>query len=257
MMMKRLTTAVLATLMLAAAPGVASAQETSTADPEVRAQEGSEAQIERDGRWFDALQARALEAIDQRLATIAELEAAIERSDAIDPGHSGQLMGELRGSAAGLESLSGKIERAEDLAALWELVPKIFEDYRIYAVLAPKVHLVLVADSAAAIADRLEQAAGTLGTALDRLEGIGIDVTEADALLAEMQALVAAGAESAASVPDMVLGLTPADYPGSSEILRSAHSELKGAGEDLRTAGATAHEIVRFIVGALGGGDTD
>lgn len=257
MMMKRLTTAALATLMLAAVPGVASAQETSTSDPQIRAQERSQAEIERDSRWFDALQARALEAIDERLATIAKLEAAIERSDAIDPGHAGQLMGELRGSAAGLEALSGKIQRAEDLATLWDLVPKIFEDYRIYAVVAPKVHLVLVADSAAAIADRLEQAAETLDTALDQLEEIGIDVTEADELLAKMQELVATGAESAAAVPDMVLGLTPADYPGSSEILRSAHSELNAARDDLRAAGDTAHEIVRFIVGALGGGETD
>ena len=63
-------------------------------------------------------------------------------------------------------------------------------------------------------------------------------------------------ATTAGAVPDMVLDLTPADYPESSEVLRSAHESLKGAGSDLRAAGETAHEIGRYIK-SLFGGDED
>ncbi|MFA9564901.1 MAG: DNA polymerase III subunit gamma/tau, partial [Acidimicrobiales bacterium] len=49
---------------------------------------------------------RALEAIEKRLVTIDHLEAAIDRSDAVEPSHAEQLLGELRASAAGLESLA-------------------------------------------------------------------------------------------------------------------------------------------------------
>lgn len=255
MMMKRLTMVALAALVLAATPGVAFAQDTTTATRQTEDRQAAES--ERRAEWFASLQQRALDAIEKRLATVGDLEAAINRSTTVPDDHADLLLAELRASTAGLETLAGEIRAADDLATLWRLIPDIFEDYRIYAVVAPKVHLVLTADAAGAIAGRLEQATGTLGDALDQLEEFGIDVAGADVLLAEMKELVASGAASAASVPDMVLGLTPADYPGSSETLRSAHSLLKTAGTDLRTAGDTAHEIVRFIVGALGGGDTN
>ncbi|MGI9648055.1 MAG: hypothetical protein ACR2OI_06010, partial [Acidimicrobiia bacterium] len=97
---------------------------------------------------------------------------------------------------------------------------------------------------------------GWLGDVLDRLEENGFDVEEAEALLTDMERLVASGGEGAAAVPDMVIGLKPSDYPGSTEVLRSAHAELKSAGSELRSAGETAHEIVRFIKSLVGGDAT-
>lgn len=257
MMMKRLMTAALAALILAAVPGVAVAQEPSTTERSTEARDDQATVAERHAVWIEKVKARALEAIDKRLATIDDLEAAINRSANVDPGHAEQLLDELRTSASGLRSLADEIRAAEDLETLRVLVPQIFEDYRIYAVVAPKVHLVLAADAAGAIGDRLAEATDKLAAALDRLEEHGVDVGDAEALLTEMERLVASGAESAAKVPGMVLGLTPADYPGSTEILRAAQAVLQSAGADLRAAGQNAHEIVRFIKSAVGGGETD
>jgi hypothetical protein len=255
MMMKRTVTAALAVLIVAAVPGVAVAQETATTERPAATADRQETAAEREARWIGNIKARALEAIEKRLVTIDNLERAIDRSDVVELSHAEQLLGELRASAAGLESLASEIRAADDLASVWALVPKIFEDYRIYAVVAPKVHLVLTADAAGAVAGRMDLAAGALGDVLDRLAENGIDVAEAEAMLAEMERLVASGAELAASVPHMVLGLTPADYPGSSETLRSAHEVLQTAGTGLRAAGHSAHEIVCFIKRVIGSGE--
>lgn len=257
MTMKRLMTAALAALILAAVPGVAVAQEATTTERSTEAREDQATGAERHGVWIEKLKARAIEAIDKRLTTIDDLEAAINRSASVDPDHAEQLIGELRASAFGLEALAGDIRAAEDLDTLRVLIPQIFEDYRIYAVVAPKVHLVLAADAAGAIGDRLAEATDKLATALDRLEEHGVDVGDAEALLTEMERLVASGADAAAKVPGMVLGLTPADYPGSTETLRAAQAELQSAGADLRAAGHNAHEIVRFIKSVVGGADND
>ncbi|MDH3607062.1 MAG: hypothetical protein OER12_08695 [Acidimicrobiia bacterium] len=251
--MKRLVTAGLAVAILAAVPGVAVAQEA----PARPTNEQEVTRADRGAQWVDALKSRALEAIEKRLVTIGELEAAINRSETVEADHAAQLLNELRASAAGLEALAGEIRAAEDLETLWALVPKIFEDYRIYAVVAPKVHLVLGADHAGSVADRIKNAAGSLGEALDSLDEAGFDVADGEKLLAEMERLIAAGAEQAGSIPGMVLGLTPADYPGSSETLRSAQSVLQSGTEDLRAAGQTAHEIVRFILSVLAGDSTE
>ena len=257
MTVKRMTTTAVAALMLATVPGVAMAQETTTTEPITQTQDRDTTALERGADWIERIRARALEAIEKRLTTIDELEVAIARSETIHPGHAGQLQGELRGSAAGLESLAGKIRAADDFDTLRALVPKIFEDYRIYAIVAPKVHLVLASDAAGAVADRLTAAGSSLGDVLDRLEAHGLDMAEARVLLAEMQRLTLSGGDWAASVPPMVLGLTPADYPGSNETLREAQAVAKSAGTDLRSAGNNAHEIVRLILEALAGGDTD
>lgn len=257
MMMKRLMTAALAALILAAVPGVAVAQEATTTERSTEAREDQATVAERHGTWIEKLKARALEAIEKRLTTIDDLEAAINRSATVDPDSAEQLLAELRASAIGLETLAGDIRAAADLETVWGLVPKIFEDYRIYAVVAPKVHLILAADAAGAVGNRLAEATDKLATALDRLEEHGVDVGDAETLLTEMERLIASGADAAAKVPGMVLGLTPADYPGSTETLRSAQAELQSGGADLRAAGHNAHEIVRFIKSVVGGGDTD
>ena len=167
------------------------------------------------------------------------------------------MLGELRSAAGGLEALAGDIRAAEDLETLRVLVPQIFEKYRIYAVVAPKVHLVLGADHASSVAGRMASAASSLGDVLDRLDEAGFDVDQGEELLAEMERLVKAGSEQVGSVPGMVIDLTPADYPGSSEVLRSAHGVLKSGSEDLRAAGQTAHEVVRFIKNLIDGQTDD
>ena len=248
MMMKRTMTGLLAVSMLAAVPGVATAQE-STTDRPVQTRDTAEPEVDRAAR----VKARALEAIDKRLVTIDELTAAVNRSATITTVHAEQLLAELTASATGLSSLAEQIRAAEDAETLRALVPQIFEDYRIHAVVAPKVHLVLGADGAGPAADRLDQTAQALDAAIDRLEDNGIDLEVARALLAEMARLVESGAETATSVPGMVLDLTPADYPGSTETIRSAHGVLQSVGSDLRAAGNDAREIVRLIRDAVEG----
>lgn len=250
-MMKRTVTAMLAALLIAAVPGVAFAQEA----PERPAQEREVDRAEQEARWIGQVKARALEAIKKRLVTIDELQAAIDRSETVKANHAAQLTNELRKATSGLESLLEEIEAATDLETLRVLVPKIFEDYRIYAIVAPKVHLVLAADHAVAVADRMGTAAEALGDVLDRFADAGYDVGEGEALLAEMERLLESGADQTGSVPDMVIDLAPADYPESSEVLRNAQSVLKSGAEDLRAAGQTAHEVVRFIKSLIGDGD--
>ena len=76
MMMKRLGTALVAMAIVAAVPGVAVAQETTerpATDREVVRHDPTE--------WIDGVKTRALEAIEKRLSTISELEAAINIRD--------------------------------------------------------------------------------------------------------------------------------------------------------------------------------
>lgn len=255
-MMKRMTVIALAMFVLASIPGTALAQE-EVPERSATAEQREDEFGHREAEWIEKIKTRALEAIDKRLATIDNLQAKINDSETVTDGHAAVLLEELRSSAAGLEVLAGEIRAAEDLETLRALVPKIFEDYRIYAVIAPKVHLVLGGDFGVAVANRLGEVAGQLGDALERLEEAGYDVAKGYELLAEMERLVAQGGEQAGSVATMVIDLSPDDYPDSTEVLRSAHGVMQSAGEDLRAAGDTAHELGRYIKDFFGEADTD
>lgn len=244
-MMKRLTIAVLACFMIAAVPGVAAAQEQPAPEQTQAPTEAGRAETET--KWVETVKARALEAIEKRLVTLAELEERINQSETVQPNHAAKLMQDVRFSVKGLEDLAAEIRAATDLDTLRVLVPGIFEDYRVYAVIVPKAHLTLAADAAHAASKRLSELAGAIDDILERLAEAGFDVRPAEELLDEMIRLIDAGAEGAASVPDAVLDLGPEDYPGSTEVLRSAHADLQDAGAGLRSAGKTAHEIGRYI----------
>lgn len=245
--MKRITIALLALLIVAATPGAALAQEDpSTTTSTVR--DGAEAaRAEAEAAWLDAVKARALEAIEKRLTTLANLEDAIATSASVQPDHAGALMEDIRFSVAGLQALAVEIRAAEDVDTLRVLIPKIFEDYRIYAVVVPKVHLTLAADAAVAVAGRLESLAGSIDEILDRLDEAGYEVEDAEDLLEQMMDYIASGAAGAGDVPDMVLDLEPSDYPDSTAVVRSAHEQLQEAGGNLRAAGETAHKIGELI----------
>ena len=172
MMMKRMITAALAVLVLAAMPGVALAQEATT-DEEAPAvvqqrtttdEDRAAARAEAEAAWLTTVKARALEAIEKRLVTLAELEVKIDGSETLKANHAAALMQDIRFSVKGLEDLAEEIRAATDLETLRVLVPQIFEDYRVYAVVVPKTHLTLGADAAVAIADRLDGATDSIAT---------------------------------------------------------------------------------------------
>lgn len=259
MTVKRTAAMAVAVLMLAAMPGAALAQE-QPAEEVPRTQERAATPEERaaqrvaiEADWVEKLKARALEAIDKRLATLAELERVINDSESLTAEHADTLLAEVDTAAAGLARLAEEIGTAQDLDTLRALVPRIFEDYRVYAIVVPKVHLVIGADAAIAVASRLTAITESIGDILNRLEEAGFDVGEGYRLLDQMKASVTSGSGQAEAVAPAVIGLSPDDYPASTEVLREAHEKLKGAGSELRTAGETAHDIGQFIKGLFGG----
>ncbi|MFQ5947753.1 MAG: hypothetical protein ACE5KX_02690 [Acidimicrobiia bacterium] len=252
----RLAVLALAMSLVLALPGSAMAltadgeeehtEERTEASVEERRPEESREEIIRE------LKARALEAIARRLQTIDRLVSVIQANEHITEAHARALLVDLADATRGLQALAGEIEAATTLEELRELIPKIFEDYLIYELVVPKVHLVIGADTLVDIAHRFEAVAEQLQDAINRAEEAGLDVTEAQAALDEMIEHINAAKALAGPVPGKVLPLQPEDWPGVQEVLRSAHSALQGAREQLRAAAAAAHAVVEALRNAAG-----
>lgn len=241
---KRVAALATTVALLTAAPGTAFAQtdpaETRTADAERT--EG-----------LDQLKRRALTAIDTRLAAIARWIERVENSEHLTAEHRAALHTELSAATRGLTALAADIEAATSYSELGGLIPKIVEDYWVFALLGPKVHLVVAADHMTHVAGRFDETAESIQAAIDRAEEAGFDVTEVQDALDRMSAHLAAAALLIDPVPRNVLALQPVDMPEGGDLLRSAHADLKSGGHELRAAREAARRAVEALRDILNG----
>lgn len=202
---------------------------------------------------FDEIKKRALNAIERRLETIARLERNIAGNEHVTDDHAGTLLRDLADAAEGLKELARKIEAAETPEELRPLVESIVVDYRIFTVVAPKVHEVLASDTLVWIGKRLDGFAERLGEWIARAKEAGFDVTKVERLLDEMNKLIDEGVRLADPVAEKVIDLQPEDWPEpAQELLRQGRTQLHDAAGNLRGAHQAGREIVKCLRELIG-----
>jgi hypothetical protein len=219
--------------MLAVIPQAAVAQEAER-DPEVT--------VSVDGRehtrTIDEIKARAMAAIEKRLTALDRIGTRVAADEHVTDDHASQLATHYARAKDGLEALGREIQAAETREELKELVPLIATDYRVFLVIIPKSHEVLVSDRFADGVTRLNGVADAVLNAIERAEEAGFDMTEARRWLAEARDEIGAVERGAVPVAGEVIGLTAADWE------EPAKSLLVSGKEKLRTARGDAAEAV-------------
>jgi hypothetical protein len=235
-MNRRIGAAALAAILTLLSPAAAMAQtDTSTTSTRPAAD-------------IDQLKSRALAAIQARLDRIDRLQEIVAGNPHLNDDHQASLEAEMGRSEAGLEALAEEIRAAATVEELRALIPKIAEDFRIYLLVSPKVHLVIAADTVVDAADRFHEVGAKLAEAIARAEGAGHDVTQAKEALARFEALVAEAEALAGPVPGLLLPLTPQDWPDPAQgMLADARADLASAHAALRDARQVAEEVVKAL----------
>ena len=192
---------------------------------------------------IDDLRARCLAAIDVRLPALAAARTALSGNDHVTDDHQAALETDIDQTAARLRELATLIKADSDLAALRDHCRSIFEDNRVFALVLPRVRLVVGSDVATDAGAKLGDIAAKLADAIAKAEAAGQDVRQAKLDLDTMKADIASGVASAGTIPGAVLGLTPADWNANHEVLTPAHQSLRSAWADLKVARDLALKI--------------
>ncbi len=195
------------------------------------------------GRDLESLRSRCVAAIDVRLRALSAAKAALASAGHVTVDHRAALAALLDETTARLQALRTDIAADAEAGSLKGHCRPIFEDNRVFALVLPRMRLVVAADVSGAVAAKLEAVAGKLGAAIAEAEAAGRDMTQARADLEAMEAKIASAQASAASVPGTVLGLTPADWNADHRVLAPARQSLQSAGKDLRGARELAGKI--------------
>ena len=192
----------------------------------------------RDEPTVENLQAVGRCEIDRRLETLEKLQKAVDASRALTDAHETSLEGILASTTDGVTALRAEIDAATTEEALRGEIRRIFEDFRVYALVARQVWLVTADDTVVAAAARLTDVAGRLEAAIDAAEAAGRDVGDARSHLAAMTAAISAAQAAVGGDAAAVLALTPAGWNAgdAKPVLDAARSSITEARSSLRTA---------------------
>lgn len=193
--------------------------------------------------------ARCIEAIEVRQTEIGELSALAASAPQLTDSHEGTIKSFLSAASIGLAALQVEIEGDQDLAELREDCTAIFDDYRIFALRAPQVHLAVAGDREAAALAKAATLVPRLQEAIDAAAAAGEDVTVAVELMAHLQEALAHAEATLTGVVDTELGFSPEQWNANHSLLSATTSAIRAVHTDLQTAVSDGRAIIAELKG--------
>jgi hypothetical protein len=182
--------------------------------------------------------------IDGRLAALRVMSAALSEAQRLTPAHKSTLTDLIASDRTGLNALKTKVAGETTVAAVRADAASMVNDYRIYLLVVPKVHLTHALDLESAAIGALRKVYDRLVAAVAAAKQAGKDVGDADAKLADLGTQLAAAEAAITGKVDTLLAIKPgpdADaIRGALKPIRDAVHSTRG---DLRQAVADAKAV--------------
>lgn len=182
--------------------------------------------------------------ITRRLATLNTLDSKINAATKLNATDKSYLTAEVNGEITGLTTLKTKLDADTTLAAARADAQSIFNEYRVYALVAPKVSLVKVADDQQVVEGKLTALIQKLQTRINTAKSNGKDVTTLQNQLNDLTTQVNNAQSISSSIEQKVLTLQPSDYDSNHAILSGDSTQLKAAHSDNEAAYNDAKNII-------------
>lgn len=184
--------------------------------------------------------------IDGRLATLNALNLAVNNAAHLATADRSSLSGLIASDVSGLTSLRTKVAAETTVAAVRTDAAAMVDDYRVYMLVVPKVHLTNAFDIESAAAATLQKVHDKLAARVASAPGGGTAAEKAE--LADMQTQIQAAQQSDAGRVATLLGIQPS--PDAS-ALHSALTPLVGDAKDARKDLVKARADAKDVLAAL------
>ena len=206
---------------------------------------------DRTGRTPATAKAAVMGRIDLRLAALRRMDQRIDACKHLTDAHSSTLSGFVDNARDGLTNLRTKVASETTVEAVRADAKSMVNDYRVFLLRGPQVHLTCTADNEAAAIDRLKKAADTLAAGVAKAKQDGEDTADAEADLAAMNNEIGTAGTALAGRVDTLLALRPGpDGDAIRAQVRSVRQHLRTAWQALRRAVADAKQVRDFLKSA-------
>jgi hypothetical protein len=182
--------------------------------------------------------------IQRRLGNLQKLSSLISSSAELTSNDQTLLSTEVTNAQSGLESLQTQLDGETTVSAARTDAQSIVTEYRIYALVDPKVHLIKIADDQQVTETKLSALSEKLQTRLTTASTSGQSVTALQADLETLNSSVNSAQTVSSQVETAVLSLEPTDYNSDHTILTGYNTQLATAKNDIQAADTQAKAIV-------------
>lgn len=190
------------------------------------------------------LKTRATTEITKRLAALTSLVTKIDNINKLSDTQKSAFSSDIQANITALTALKTKIDADSDTQTLQSDVKSIVENYRIFALYVPKIHLLTGANTASEIATNLNGLIAKFQTRITAVQRTGKDVTVLQTAITELQAEINTINISAQEITNSVKSLDPAGYPSNMTSLQTAQQSLKIIKTNIQAARQNAQKII-------------
>ena len=182
--------------------------------------------------------------ITRRLTTLNTLTAKINAATKLTASDKTTLSNEVSSTIKGLTTLKAQLDAETTVAAAKTDVANIYSEYRVYALVAPKIGLIKVADDQQVVEAKLTALSVKLQARITADQTAGKDVTTLQADLADLNAKVSASQTISSNMESTVISLQPSDYNSDHTLLTGDSAQLKTAHADNTVAVTDAKNVI-------------
>jgi hypothetical protein len=192
------------------------------------------------------LRTKVAAAAGRHLTEVHQLQNRAASAKDLSASDRSALQGDLASVAGALQDVQQEAGGAGTCAALGSALRALVAT-RVYAVAVPKTHLVVAADTEAAVVRLFQSNLPRVEAAVNRAEAKGADGATLSRALSDLKAQLAGAAQASSGVAATVLAVTAASYPNSTATLQGAHGQLRKGAAALRQAGKDLHTILSAL----------
>jgi hypothetical protein len=174
--------------------------------------------------------------INRRLTVLASLTSKVSTTTKLTAADKTTLATELTTETSGLTQLKAGLSADTTVSAAKAAAQTIFTDYRVFALIVPKVYLVQTADQQQTVAAKLTALAIKLQAKVGTSASVAAMTTE-----------VQAANTISSSIESKVVVLQPSDYNTEHTILSGDRDQLKTAQADLKLALSDAQSLISTL----------
>lgn len=245
-MNKRTITIIISLLLSFGGVGVAHA--LTAVPPRVPADSASTSTSNQQARLAN-IKSKGDAEINRRIKTLNEFASKLSAAAKLSSADKTSLSAEVNSEISGLTALKTKLDAETTLDGAIADAKSIISDYRVYALVAPKVMLVKTADDEIVVQTKLTALAAKLQSRISSAQSSGKNVTSLQANLSDMNTQINAASAISTSVESKVIVLQPTDYNSDHSVLNGYRDQLQTARTDDQNAINDAKTIVNGLKG--------
>ena len=196
---------------------------------------------------IQTLKSRGDAEINRRLTSLNTLTSAINATTKLSSSDQSALASEVSTEISGLTALKTKLDGDTDITVVRADIQSIFADYRVYALILPKVRILIAADRLSIADTTLTNLATKIAAQITADQAAGKNVASLSTQLTQMQASIASATSIYSNVHDSTINLQPSDYNTDHTVLAGKRTQLGQAATDLKNAVATGKSLIASL----------